>query len=117
MAGRDGGAKGSRRTRKSRREARKQTETQELNSLLTQLERVLDSLEAIGLDDYLALRNDGRRMLRRSFWTGIARGLGAALGFTVLGALALYLLQRTVMTRLPALGEFFEKMLRIIQGS
>ena len=117
MAGCSRGAKGSRPTRKSRRKAGKQDQTREMKRLLTQLERVLDSLESIGLDDYLALRNDGRRMLRRSFWTGIARGLGAALGFTVLGALALYLLQRTVMTRLPALGEFFEKMLRIIQGS
>ena len=88
----------------------------EMSLLLRQLEKLLQSLEAMGLDDYLALRNDRWKMLRRSFWMGAARGLGTALGFTVLGAIAIYVLQKTVAEHLPALAAAAQRMLRLIEG-
>ncbi|MBE5784669.1 MAG: hypothetical protein E7330_02595 [Clostridiales bacterium] len=58
------------------------------------LEILLNALEESGIRKLADALNDRKRFFLRSFVSGIFRGLGAAIGFSVLGALALLLLQR-----------------------
>ncbi|MBQ3200763.1 MAG: hypothetical protein IJB22_02475 [Clostridia bacterium] len=58
------------------------------------IEILLNALEASGIRKLADALSDSKRLFFRSFLSGIFRGLGAAIGFSVLGALALLLLQR-----------------------
>jgi len=80
------------------------------------LEKLLTSLEAMGLDDYLKKRSDPRRMFWSSLGLGIARGLGAAIGFSVLGAVAIYILRNIAMANLPVIGDFIARIVNIVDG-
>ena len=53
------------------------------------IEMLLDALEESGIRQLAEIMNDPKRLFWRSFLSGIFRGLGAAIGFSVLGALAL----------------------------
>ena len=53
------------------------------------IETLLQALEESGIRQLAHVMNDRKRLLFRSFLSGIFRGLGAAIGFSVLGAFAL----------------------------
>ena len=56
------------------------------------------------------------RLLSRSFFAGLARGFGMAIGFTLLGALVFYLLRRLAYENLPVIGGFIRELLDIIEA-
>ncbi len=55
---------------------------------------LVDALEQSRVRELAQILSSTRRLLWNSFISGLFRGLGAALGFSVLGALALLLLGR-----------------------
>ncbi len=55
---------------------------------------LIDALEQSRVRELAHVLANTRRLLWNSFLSGVFRGLGAALGFSVLGALALLLLGR-----------------------
>ncbi len=59
-----------------------------------QIETLLRALEESGVRQLAEVMNDPKRLLWRSFLSGVFRGLGAAIGFSVLGALALLIIRR-----------------------
>lgn len=69
--------------------------------------------ERLRLKEYLAYLNNPRRMFFRSFLNGIAKGLGAAVGFTLLGALLIYILQQNFMQNLPLIGDIIGEIMKI----
>ena len=54
----------------------------------------MDALEESGIRQLAQVMSDPKRLLWRSFLSGILRGLGAAIGFSVLGAFALLIIKR-----------------------
>lgn len=71
-------------------------------------------LEKFNLAEYMNHLNNPRRYLMVNFLGGLFRGLGIALGMTILGALVLYLLQRLVVLNLPVIGDFIAELVRIV---
>ncbi|MBC8528764.1 hypothetical protein H8699_04855 [Christensenellaceae bacterium NSJ-44] len=67
---------------------------------LAAAERMTERLERTGITQYVELQFDLKRMLWRSFLSGIARGLGYVIGFTVLGAFLLVVLRKLAETPL-----------------
>ena len=57
------------------------------------IETLLQALEETGIRQLAHVMNDRKRLLFRSFLSGIFRGLGAAIGFSVLGAFALLIIK------------------------
>ncbi len=57
-----------------------------------------------------------RRIFWRNFLGGIARGIGTAIGFSILGALLIYLLRYIVMLNLPVIGAFVKDIWEIVQN-
>jgi hypothetical protein len=47
--------------------------------------------------------------------SGMARGLGMAIGFTLLGALLVYVLQRSVLQNLPIIGRVIAELVKIVE--
>ena len=57
-----------------------------------------------------------KKMLRRSLLAGIARGLGSAIGFTILGAILISLLAYLANKNLPIIGAFLARLMQMIQA-
>ncbi len=70
-------------------------------------------LEKLKLAEYLTHLNNTKRMIWVSFVGGLARGFGIAVGFTLLGALVIYLLQESFLNNLPVIGEFIADIVEI----
>jgi len=83
-----------------------------LNLRLAELTR---QLERTRLAEYVSLVEQPRRMLLLNFAAGVARGVGFAIGFTILGAILIYLLQRVLALNLPGVGGFIAAVIRIVE--
>ncbi len=60
------------------------------------------------------MRSPGR-MLVINFISGLARGLGIAIGATVLGALFLIILFDLAQSNIPLIAEFVARIIKIVE--
>lgn len=93
----------------------KDSQEQLLKRLERQVEELSANLERTRLAEYVQMLDNPRRLLYVNFLVGISRGLGAALGATILAAVLLYFLQKVVMLNLPLIGDFIADLVRIVQ--
>ncbi len=91
----------------------------EVLRLYEKIEKQFISLEkrlgAMNIAEYVSLVNSPRKILWLNFIIGIARGLGIAIGATLLGALVLMILFRLAELNLPIIGEFIARMVIIVK--
>lgn len=92
---------------------------EEENHLLKILEKRIAELainiEKMKLAEYVKLLDQPWRLMYINFIAGMARGVGIAVGFTILGAVLLYFLRRLVMLNLPWIGGFIAEIVRMVQ--
>ena len=86
-----------------------------LCDMANKLDEHLARLEQLHLDDYLRYITDRRRILSTQFLAGLARGAGTAVGFTILGAVIVIVLQRLAEKNLPLIGDFLATIVEIVQ--
>jgi predicted PurR-regulated permease PerM len=79
------------------------------------LERLAGYMERVRLAEYLELLQDTRRLVFVNFVSGLARGVGMAIGFSILGAIVIYVLTQTFVANLPVVGGFLAEIVRIVQ--
>ena len=80
-----------------------------------QIEKLLYTMERMRFDDYIKYINDRPRLLWLNFMSGLARGFGAAVGFTILGAIVIVLLRNLVVDNIPLIGGFLAEVVRVVQ--
>jgi len=94
-------------------------ECESQNSLLRSLrDRVADlavKMEKMKLAEYIQLLDNPWRLMYINLIAGLARGVGIAIGFTILGAIVLYFLKILVMLNLPWIGGFIAEIVRMVQ--
>lgn len=83
--------------------------------LIGQIERLTKNAEKLRLSEYLQYVSDTKRLLWINFVSGVARGFGFAVGFSILGALLIVLLQRITVDNLPVIGEFLAEVIRVVE--
>lgn len=81
------------------------------------LDKISLNMEKFKLVDYVYYLEHPRKMLFANFLGGLARGFGAAIGFTLLSAVAIYLLQEIVMWKLPVIGKIITDIVNIVQDN
>lgn len=81
----------------------------------SKIDRMLAAMERLQLAEYVRYVNDRRRLIRTSFLAGLARGMGMAVGFTILGAALVILLNRLAQRNLPIIGNFLADIVEIVQ--
>jgi hypothetical protein len=86
-----------------------------IKALKEKIEQLSLNIERMKLAEYVELLNKPGRLLFVNFISGVARGLGIAVGFTLLGALVLFILQRLVVLNLPVLSDFIAEIVRLVQ--
>lgn len=92
-------------------------ESSDFDFLMRRLERMINKLEQMRLDAYLRYVHDWKKRIVFEFLSGIARGVGFSVGFSILGALLLYLLRNIALTNLPVIGRFLAELVRIVENN
>ncbi len=85
--------------------------------LARKIDELGTAMEKMKLAEYVDLLNRPGRLFFINFFAGVARGLGMAVGFTLLGALLIYTLQRLQVLNLPVIGEFIADIVKIVQNN
>lgn len=98
----------------SEKEIHGSLEDAELLNLHKQIAKLAMVLEKMRLADYIAYLNRPGRLLLVNFVLGLVRGLGAALGASILAGLALIFLKNLVVLNLPIIGGLIAELVRIV---
>jgi len=88
-----------------------------IDYILRRFEWLAQRIEQMHLDAYLRYVHDWKRRLFFDFLSGVARGIGFSVGFTILGALLLYLLRNMALANLPVIGRFLAELVRIVENN
>ncbi len=86
-----------------------------LNKINKKLDEILKRIEANHISEYVELMNNTKKLIWKNFVVGISKGIGIAVGFTILGAIAIYLLRQIVMLNLPVIGAFIKDIMDIVE--
>ena len=87
------------------------------NMILHRFEQLIQRMELLHLAAFLRYVHDWKKRLLFDFLSGIARGVGFSIGFSVLGALLLYLLRNMALSNLPVIGQFVAQLVRIVENN
>jgi hypothetical protein len=107
----------TRRTERVSQTNKQVTLEDKVSVLSEQVERLAIHMEKANFADYIQMLNRPRRMIFFSLLSGIARGVGLGVGFSVLGATLVYLLQKLQVLGLPILGDYIAELIRIVQSN
>lgn len=86
----------------------------ELNQNIKALSKNIKKLK---LGEYIEMLNKPRKIAYSNFVWGLWRGLGMAIGFTILGAVILYFLKHLVALNLPWIGGFIAAIVKLVQSN
>ncbi|QEK11984.1 hypothetical protein FQB35_06150 [Crassaminicella thermophila] len=85
-----------------------------LSKIEEKIEKISRDLERAKIAEYADIVNNPRRLLYLNFIGGLARGLGTAIGLTILAAIFFYILKQTV--DLPLIGKYIAELIEIIEN-
>jgi len=92
-------------------------EGKQVKTLSSRIQQLSISLEKAKIMEYVNLMEDPKRLLALNFVAGLARGLGIAVGFSILGAVAILILRRLVVLNLPLIGDFIAELIKLVNRS
>ncbi len=85
----------------------------------TRLEKKIDllsaKLENVKINSYIELMQDTKKLLLKNFLAGISKGIGMAIGFTILGAVLILILEKIVALNIPIIGKFVSDIVQIVE--
>ncbi|MDD3705302.1 MAG: DUF5665 domain-containing protein [Clostridiaceae bacterium] len=87
----------------------------EIKELEGRVEKIALMLEKAKLGEYVSIMSKPKTLLLSNFIGGVARGFGTAVGFTILGAVVIYMLRQSVLLNLPIIGGFIAEIVKIVQ--
>ena len=85
--------------------------------VIRRLEHVAQRMEYMHLDAYLRYVKNWKRRLTMDFLSGVVRGIGFSVGFSILGALLIYILRNMALANLPVIGRFLADLVRIVENN
>lgn len=91
------------------------TSLKQLLRIDRRLKRLERALIRMRLEELLPTLANPKRLIWANFLGGVARGLGIAVGFAVLGALLILLLKNLAANNIPVIGDFIAQIIRIVE--
>jgi hypothetical protein len=85
------------------------------NKLLKKMDEISEKMQGLTVAEYKEMIESPWRMILINFISGLARGLGIAIGATVLGAVFLIILIRIAKLNLPVIGQFIARIVKIVE--
>ena len=95
-------------------------EDDEQNRLLRVISEKVDKMakemEHTTIADYIQLLNSPRKLIWTNFIAGMSRGVGIAIGFTIIASTIVYLLQIIISFNLPFVGHFIADIVKQVNN-
>ena len=91
------------------------TDADRQSLFIRRIERWTADMERLRLADYIRYVDDRRRMFWSNFLGGVARGVGMAVGFTILGAILVLILRDLAQRNLPLIGDMLAQIVNVVQ--
>ena len=88
---------------------------EKLNALYRMTTSLAQQMEKSRISEYTELLYSPFRLIWLNILSGVARGLGIALGFTFFAATIIYVLQVLGALNLPIIGDYIADIVRIVQ--
>ena len=85
--------------------------------LLESVDKLNFTLSKNNVLELAELLGNRKQLLIRNFMTGIAKGIGIGIGFTVLTAILLIILQKIVTLNIPVIGDYIADIVEVVQNS
>lgn len=87
-----------------------------LRKIQKQIYRLNVKMERVKILDYIYFMEHPYRLLWANFLSGLTRGLGSAVGFTLISAIVVLLLQWIVRQNLPFISSFIADILNAVNS-
>jgi hypothetical protein len=84
--------------------------------MAVQLEKLVRQLESMRVAQYMELLEKPARLIFINFVAGISRGLGIAIGATLVFALMIEGLRQLILLNIPGIGNFIADIIRIVES-
>jgi hypothetical protein len=85
-------------------------------TLRERLEQIAQTMEKSQIADYLQLMHKPWRLICLNLLSGISRGVGIAIGFTIFTSTIVYILQAIGALNLPIVGNYIADLVKHVQG-
>lgn len=80
------------------------------------LQKLNNSLEKSNIFELMELLGNKKKMFVRNFIAGISKGIGIGIGFTLLSAIIVIVLQKIVTLNLPVIGDYIADIVDIVES-
>lgn len=87
-----------------------------VNKMSETIETISKKMQAAHIADYVLLMNSPRKLFTRSIIAGLGRGVGIAIGFTLITVALLYFLRVLGALDLPIIGDYIADIVEIVQN-
>lgn len=85
-------------------------------TLRERVEVIAQTIEKSQIADYVQLMHKPRRLIFLNLVSGIARGVGIAIGFTIFTSSIVYVMQKIGALNLPIVGDYIADVVRHVQA-
>ena len=85
--------------------------------LLESVDKLNLTLSKNNILELAELLGNKKQLLIRNLMTGMAKGIGIGIGFTVLTAILLIILQKIVTLNIPVIGDYIADIVEIVQNN
>lgn len=79
------------------------------------IEQLNNNFEKSNLEELSYILGNKLEIAKRNLLAGILRGIGIGIGFTLITAIILIILQKIVLLNIPVIGEYIGDILDIIE--
>ncbi|KYH32570.1 DUF5665 domain-containing protein [Neomoorella mulderi] len=83
--------------------------------LAEKVQQLITAIEKASIAEWIELYRRPWRLLYLNFAAGVARGLGIAVGFAILGAIVIYIIRELALLNLPVIGKLIAEIVRMVQ--
>ena len=83
--------------------------------LLTELVKINNQIYEGKVLDMAELLGNPKKMLLRNFTSGLIKGIGAGIGFSIITAIIIYAVQKIIKLDIPVISEYIADIVEIVQ--
>ena len=84
--------------------------------LINKIDKINYILSKNEILDLMELLVNSKKFLFRDFLSGIIKGIGTGIGFTILTAIIIIILQRIVTLNIPVIGKYISDIVEIVKS-
>ena len=94
----------------------KRKDKNKINLLNKSIDKLSKMLEEMNFREIIYVLGNKKEIIKRNLLAGISRGLGFSIGFYLITAILIYILQYIVKLNIPIIGKYISDIVEIVQA-